>query len=45
MANLTRKRLTEMYEAMLTIRGFEERAYELFQLDRVMGAIHLSVGQ
>ena len=45
MAKLTRKRLTEMYEAMVTIRGFEERAYELFQLDRVMGAIHLSVGQ
>ena len=30
---------------MVRIRAFEEKAYELFQLDKVMGAIHLSVGQ
>ncbi|NOZ21695.1 MAG: dehydrogenase [Planctomycetes bacterium] len=34
-----------MYESMVTIRRFEEKAYELFQRDLVMGAIHLSVGQ
>jgi len=45
MAKLSNKRLAEMYETMLTIRAFEEKAHELFQLDKVMGAIHLSVGQ
>ena len=45
MARLSKKRLAEMYETMLTIRAFEEKANELFQLDKVMGAIHLSIGQ
>ena len=45
MAKLSEEQLIEMYETMVTIRRFEERAYELFQMDRVMGAIHLSVGQ
>jgi len=39
------ERLVEMYEQMVTIRRFEEKAFELFQRDLVMGAIHLSVGQ
>ena len=30
---------------MVRIRAFEEKALELFRLDKVMGAIHLSVGQ
>ena len=45
MAKLSHKRLAEMYETMVAIRAFEEKANELFQLDKVMGAIHLSVGQ
>ncbi len=45
MAKLSKKRLAEMYETMVTIRRFEEKANELFQLDKVMGAIHLSIGQ
>ena len=45
MAKLSKKRLAEMHETMVAIRAFEEKANELFQLDKVMGAIHLSVGQ
>jgi len=42
---LPQERLAEMYELMVRIRAFEQKAYELFQLDKVMGAIHLSIGQ
>ena len=43
--HLTPDRLAEMYELMVRIRAFEEKALGLFFLDKVMGAIHLSVGQ
>ena len=45
MPKLSKPSLAEMHETMLTIRAFEEKANELFQAGKVMGAIHLSVGQ
>ena len=42
---LTEEELIDMYQKMLTIRMFEEKAYELFTKGYIPGAIHSSVGQ
>lgn len=34
-----------MYEGMVTIRGFEEKAIELFEQNRIRGNIHSCIGQ
>ncbi len=44
-ASLSGERMQEMYRAMLRIRRFEEKAFELFERGEVMGGIHVSVGQ
>lgn len=42
---LPKEKSHEMYRTMIRIRRFEEKAYELFEAGKVVGAIHVSVGQ
>ncbi|MDO8211086.1 thiamine pyrophosphate-dependent dehydrogenase E1 component subunit alpha [Conexibacter sp. CPCC 206217] len=41
----TTEQAAQLYETMVLIRRFEERAYEVFMAGRVAGAIHATVGQ
>jgi TPP-dependent pyruvate/acetoin dehydrogenase alpha subunit len=41
----TKEKMNEMYRTMVRIRRFEEKAQELFEAGRVVGGIHVSVGQ
>ena len=43
--NLAKEELGKIYQDMVRIRCFEEKAYELFKLGKVVGGIHVSVGQ
>lgn len=42
---ISRKKLEEFYQWMLTIRKFERRAKELYRAGEVKGALHLYIGQ
>lgn len=37
--------LVHAYEQMLTVRGFEERAEQLFYGNEIKGSVHLAIGQ
>lgn len=45
MPNITKSELVELYEKMLLIRRFEEKANELFVAGLVRGTVHTSNGQ
>ena len=38
-------RSLKMYQQMLTIRRFEEKAIELFELNLIRGNVHPCIGQ
>jgi len=40
-----RKRGLELYEQMLLIRRFEEKAAEMYQLGKIRGFLHLYIGE
>lgn len=42
---LVRKKLVEMYKAMLLIRRFEERAIQLYSRGLISGSVHACIGQ
>ncbi len=42
---LSRKRLHEMYRVMLRIRRFEETADDMYMAGKVVGGVHVSIGQ
>ena len=42
---LSRKRLGEIYRTMLKIRRFEETADDLYMAGKVVGGVHVSIGQ
>lgn len=42
---LSRKEKLSLYERMLTVRAFEEKAGELFKQNLIPGFIHLSIGE
>jgi pyruvate dehydrogenase E1 component alpha subunit len=43
--NLDTNKLLWMYKTMLTIRGFEEKAFDLFKRGLVRGSIHFYIGE
>ncbi|MEE9275342.1 MAG: thiamine pyrophosphate-dependent dehydrogenase E1 component subunit alpha [bacterium] len=45
MGALRKNRLHEMYRTMLLIRRFEEAADDLYMAGKVIGGVHLSIGQ
>ena len=45
MGALTRKKAISIYEMMIRIRRFEERAIELFSAGELPGFLHASIGQ
>ncbi|HDR14753.1 MAG TPA: thiamine pyrophosphate-dependent dehydrogenase E1 component subunit alpha [Desulfobacteraceae bacterium] len=42
---MNRRELTALFEKMLLVRAFEEKAAEMFQQNMIPGFIHLSIGQ
>ena len=42
---LTKEKLLGFYETMLTIRGFESKAVELFAANKLPGFVHLYLGE
>ena len=42
---MSRKRLGEIYRTMLRIRRFEETADDLYMAGKVVGGVHVSIGQ
>ncbi len=45
MMDITREKLLELYEKMLLIRYFEERAYDIFGTGQIAGTLHTYLGQ
>ena len=43
--SLDNKKLLWMYKTMVTIRGFEEKAFDLFKRGLVRGSIHFYIGE
>ncbi|TSA46660.1 MAG: pyruvate dehydrogenase (acetyl-transferring) E1 component subunit alpha, partial [Deltaproteobacteria bacterium] len=44
-SRIDNKQYLKMYEQMLTIRSFEEKAIELFEHNLIRGSIHSCIGQ
>lgn len=43
--NIGEKEKVSLFQKMLLIRRFEEKVIEMFSYNKVVGSIHLSVGQ
>lgn len=43
--SLSREKIIDMYRKMLTIRDFEYRVKDLFAQGKIVGAVHLSIGE
>src|SRR5450759_2728427 len=43
--SIQRKHSLELYEQMLLIRRFEEKAAEMYQLGKIRGFLHLYIGE
>jgi pyruvate dehydrogenase E1 component alpha subunit len=43
--NLSKEKLIDMYNQMLLIRRFEEKAAQMYGLEKIMGFCHLYIGQ